>query len=237
MKKKIHLLSIFLIPLFFISIVAVSMPFAKSQQQAPLPDSQQPPPPQPPTKPKSEFWDLELERITVKGKSYSPGQKDDVQVKVGENVTIRCYYTMKTISIGDITQSDAQYWGSGNFAFKIATGIGLTFGLVKIDTKKLPKFAYEDVQDWKNYMNSNAHKTWTGYTVFQWTPKAEHVGKQGLLVLCNADNKNDIKEPDENNNSVFDIGPYVSFIVKHKIIAPGTFKDKIEGNKSRKQER
>jgi hypothetical protein len=227
MKKSGNLITTIFITVFFVTIVAVSNPFAKSQQQVPLPESQQPPLSQTLPKPKSEFWDLELDRIEVKGTSYSQGQKADIQVLVGENVTIRCYYKMKTISIGDITLYDAQYWGSGNFTFKIATGIGF-LEPIKIDTKKLPKFTYEDVQDWQQYMNNNAHKTWTGYTVYQWTPKAEHVGKKGLLILCTVDNKNDIKEPDEENNSVLDIGPYVSFVVKHKIIPQNIHKKRFE---------
>ena len=236
MKKRVNVITIILITVFFIIIVTVSTPFAKSQQQTPLPDSQQPPPSQTLPKPKPEFWDLELDRIEVKGKSYTQGQKADIQVLVGENITIRCYYKIKTTNIGDITLYDAQYWGSGNFTFKIATGIGFLES-IKIDTKKLPKFTYDDVQDWQQYMNNNAHKTWTGYTVYQWTPQAKHVGKKGLLVLCTVDNKNDIKETDEENNSVLDIGPYVSFVVKHKIIAPEIYKKKIEDNKLRKQER
>lgn len=236
MKKKINLMPIVFVILLLFSVDYIENNRATASEKAPLPDSQQPPPLKTWQKPKPEFWDLELERVVVKSKSYYKGQQADVQVTVGETVLFKCYYKMKTIPIGDITKADAQYWGSGNHNFKIATGIGF-LEAVKTDTKKLPAFTYANVENWRTYMKNGSPKVWHGYVTNQWKPEAKHVGKKGLTVLCTVDNKSNIKETDEDNNSVLKIGPYVTFVVKYKIIAPGINKKKLETKPLRRKVR
>lgn len=217
MKTKTSLITIFMIVLFLMSINVVATSLAKPPMQN-VPESeqtqQQLPPTQIEAKAKEEFWDLEVDHFVINGKSFpfpnDWSQAEKISVTVGETVTFRSYYTLKTVPIGDITGIDAKYWGSGNFTYRIDGGMFFSGPYsvqeYKTLTRSLPKFTYEDVQQWKQSMQSNARKTWTSYLVYNWTPQMEHVGKDNIWFHFQLDGgfgAGAIKETDEHNNGNF----------------------------------
>jgi len=230
MKKKMSLIAIFVILLFLVSITVVSTPFAKPPQQV-VPKSQQQPPPstQIEVKAKEKFWDLEIDHFVINGKSFPfPNdfyKAEKIYVKVGQTVTFKSYYTIKTIPIGDITGADAKYWGSGNFMYLIAGGMFFagppSAQEYKTLTRSLPKFTAEDVQQWKQSMQSTARKTWTSYLVYTWTPQMKHIGKDDIYFHFSVDSFFAIKETDESNNGNFASTGVVAKIIVSPAIAPG----------------
>lgn len=227
MKKRISLLAIFLIALFLVSITIVSTPFAKSRQNEPLPKSQQPPPSQDvrvqrAQKPKPVFWDLEVDKVIINGQSlsypFTKGSTPTIHVKVGEPVNCTCYYKIKTIPITDITGSDAAYWGSGKFSYRICAQIyekpNFFFSVKwKCLNRKLPKFTYEDIKNWPIVMGSTSRKTWTSYLEYNWIATAEYVGYNNLMFTFWVDDYDTIKETDEDNNGEAAIDRHVAWIV------------------------
>jgi len=226
MEKRISVISIFLIVLFLIAITAASTSFARSQQNEPLPKSQQPPPSkdvrvQRAQKPKSEFWDLEVDKVIINGQSLSyprpSGPAPTIHVKVGEPVNCKCYYKIKTIPISDITGSDAKHWGSGNFSYRICAQIYEIpdfFSSVEWTclNRKLPKFTYEDVKNWP-LVSRKSRKTWTSYLEYNWIATAEYVGNNSLMFTFWVDDHDTIKETDEDNNGEAAYDRHVALIV------------------------
>ena len=60
--------------------------------------------------------------------------------------------------------------------------------------------------------------TWVYPVSFKWTPKMEDIGKEGFMALYTLDNQNDIKEFNEDNNSILEVGPYITIIVTSPIM-------------------
>ena len=125
MKKGMMAMTIVAALSFLISIGAVSTSFSKQAGQT-VPKSQQQQSPTLQEKehvvqvPKNKFWDLEADRMVVKGQVVKKGGgHHTIYVKVGETVTFHCYYKMKTIPVRDITKADTNFWGSGNRQFNI----------------------------------------------------------------------------------------------------------------------
>lgn len=245
MKTRISLITILVIALFLISTTVVATSFAKPQQTEPLPQSQQQPPStQIEVKAKEEFWDLEVDHFVIKGKSFpfpnDFNKAEKIYVKVGETVTFRSYYTIKTIPIGDITGADAKHWGSGNFMYKISGGMFFagppSAQEYKTLTRHVPTFTAEDVQQWKQSMQSTARKTWTSYLVYTWTPQMKHIGKDDIYFHFSVDSFLAIKETDEGNNGNFASRGIVAKIIVSPAIAPG-YKKKLEDNRYKQKER
>lgn len=136
-------------------------------------------------------------------------------MKVGETVTVKCYYKMKTINVCDITSADAAYWGSGNFTFRVQTAILYSLDEIELNktiTKRLPKFTYEDIQKWQKIMRSTAQKIWNGDMTVSWTPTMEHNGKQ-FVVLAGV-SPNGFEETSGGNNDTLSVGPSIGIVVK-----------------------
>lgn len=185
MKKRIMAITIVVALSFLVSISAVSTSFSKQAVQT-VPKSQQQQPPTVQEKehvvqaPKDKFWDLEVDRIEVKGQVIKKGGgHHTIHVKVGETVTFHCYYKMKTIPVKDITKADTNYWGSGNLQFNIRFRVASTTYSIEPKTsfknRNLPHFTWEDVKKWQRITRSPGGKTWTDEVSFLWTPGAEYV--------------------------------------------------------------
>lgn len=216
MKKRVNVTTIILITVFYITIVAVSTPFAKSQQRTPLPDSQQPPPSrqegiQRAQLPKSEFWDLAVDYCIINGEfvDISPCDMNSpasISVKVGQIVNFKCYYKVITIPVADITKADATHWGSGNLTYKNLSTVLISSNgpEAKQEMKSLPHFTWADVTKWQASMKqgmadvtkwqpSKNKKVWKDNMVFTWTPTQQNIGT--AVFYFNVDHGNVIKEP------------------------------------------
>ena len=215
MKKRIMVIALWVI----FSIFTVSISFSKPPV-APIPETQQVPNAQriKVQKPKDEFWDLKVDRFTINGKSFSFGTDDflrevpTVNITVGKPVAVKVYYKMKTIPVGNITEGDAQYWGSG---IKFDNFVGITDKTrvpIKRFTKSLPKFTFGDIQNW--FIKMQGCKSWTSYVTFQFTPIKEYVGSNGWLMLhFGLDSKGTINETNEDNNCNHAMNTLASFNV------------------------
>ena len=156
--------------------------------------------------PKNKFWDLEADRIVVKGQVVKKGGgHHTIYVKVGETVTFHCYYKMKTITVKDITKADANFWGSGNRQFNIRFRVAsTTYSIepkISYKYKALPHFTWEDVEKWQNSPRSSGGKTWNKEVSFLWTPGAEFV-ETYITAEYNLDYNNVISETHEGNNGL-----------------------------------
>jgi len=223
----------------YISILIVSISFAKPPV-APIPETQQVPNTKrvKVQKPKDEFWDLKVDRFTINGKSYSYGTDDfsreipTVNITVGKPVAVKVYYKMKTIPVGNITEGDAQYWGSG---IKFENVVGITDTALipaKTITKSLPKFTFGDIQNW--HIKMQGRKSWTSYVAFQFTPIKEYVGSNGWPALhFSLDSKGHINETNEDNNCNHALNALAGFNVRPDF---GPARKKIRIDKIRKQE-
>jgi len=209
MKKRIIVIAICVAFSFLVSIGAVSTSFSKQAVQT-VPKSQQQQSPTVQEKehvvqaPNDKFWDLEVDRIEVKGQIIKKGGgHHTIHVKVGETVTFHCYYKMKTIPVRDITKADANYWGSGNLQFKVRFRVGsTTYSIepkISYKNKNLPHFTWEDVKKWQRSIRSPGSKTWTDEVSFSWTPGAEYV-EAYITVEYYLDYDHVIPETHEGNN-------------------------------------
>lgn len=215
MKKRINLITIFIITLFFVSIIAVSTPLAKSQQRTPVPDSQQPPPTRPEGTqraqlPKSEFWDLAIDHCIINGEfvDISPcdPNSESISVKVGQIVNFKCYYNIITIPVTNITKADAAYWGSGNLTYKNLSSVLIVNDPPepKQEWRNLPHFTWADVTKWQTSIiqadvtksqtsMKQSRKVWKDNMTFTWTPTQQNIGAAGFYF--DVDHGNVIKEP------------------------------------------
>jgi hypothetical protein len=222
MKKGMMEIAMCVVLSFLVSVIAVSISFAARATQT-APKSQQ----QPSTvqikdqiKAKDKFWDLEFDRLEVKGFVIKKGGGNKtINVKVGENVQFRAYYKVKTIPIGDITEADANYWGSGKFLYtnhllivnhKVQGNNYIRLFDTNIST---PKFTRYDVIHWKKILATTARKTWNEESVFQWNPAADCVGHNVYINCVCVDWYKKIPETDEPNNGFVDSDLLVTFIV------------------------
>jgi hypothetical protein len=176
---------------------------------------------------KTTFWDLAVDRFIVQGQSFAfandYNQAKIINVKVGDTVNCQCFYKVQTINLGDITSTDAAHWGTGNFTYKIAGGLFFpgppSRQEYKIQSRKLPKFTYADVESWKSTLGAGAKKEWNETLVYNWTAKSEHIGKT-LYLHFDVDSFFSIKETDEQNNGSFSSSGLVAkFVVTPKILA------------------
>ena len=188
MKKGMIVVTLFSILFFLVSLSAVSTSFSRPPTKV-LPKSQQ----QPSTgqikdqiKAKDKFWDLAIvDQCFINGVKYSG---KTINVKVGEAVTFNCDYKVITIPVHDITIADAAYWGSGNLTYKnIANVYSPLEGIIgeeKQETRKLPKFTWEDVKKWQKSIKKPGRKTWIENMVFTWTPLSHlHIGEFFVFKL------------------------------------------------------
>lgn len=223
MKKGKMVITIVAALVFLVSVIAVSAAFAARATQT-APKSQQ----QPSTiqtkqqvMPKNKFWDLEFDRLEVKGFVIKKGGGNKtINVKVGENVTFKAYYKVKTLPIGDITEADANYWGSGKFLYTNHLLIvnhdaqGNNYIRLFDTNRSLPQFTWQNVQGWKRGGGkSNDPKIWTELSVFQWNPGADCVGHNVYINCVCVDWYKNIPETNEPNNGFVDSDLLVTFIV------------------------
>ena len=172
-------------------------------------------------KPKEKFWDLEFDRLEVKGVVIKKGGGNKtINVKVGENVQFKAYYKVKTIPVGDITEADAMYWGSGKFLYSnyllIINHTAQGNNPIHLfDTNKsLPQFTWQNVQGWKRGIGKgNNPKIWNESSVFQWTAGPECVGSNVYMNCFCVDWYKKIPETNEPNNGFVDSDLLVTFIV------------------------
>jgi len=232
MKKGMMVMTMVVALSFLVSVSAVSPSFAKQATQT-APTTKQQAPAQSPeiqkqqfpkdlyVKFKSQFWDLEFDKLIVKGVVIKKGGGNKtINVKVGENVQFKAYYKVKTLPIGDITEADANYWGSGKFLYTnylliINHDAQGNKNIHLFDTNRsLPKFTWQNVQGWKRGgLKKNDPKTWTELSVFQWTAGAECVGSNVYINCVCVDWYKNIPETNEPNNGFVDSDLLVTFIV------------------------
>jgi hypothetical protein len=181
MKKGIQVLAIAVALSALVSMIAVASLFAveatktgptpKQVPQSPQTKFEQPK--ETAQQPKQVFWDLEADHCVVNNVFLSKGScvpsvYNSIIAKMGQPVTITCYYKVKTIPIYDITEADAIGWGKG----KTYT-ICYTDPINKNETRTLPKFDWQDVQRWKRSAGkNNAPKIWTESMAISWTAAA-----------------------------------------------------------------
>jgi hypothetical protein len=236
MKKGMPIITIVVALSFLVSMIAVAPLFAAQAtkttpttkqvpQQGP---TQAPQTPQTPTvkspatptktyeKAKSVFWDLEFDRLEVKGVVLK-GIKEEktIDLNPGETVTFKIYYKLKTPPVKEITEADVKRWGSGSLTYRNYVKINLYEMIVESNgkagtdrfkyvdlygVKSLPKFTWEDVMRWK-ILNKGKN----GPSVFnietssiQWTPLETtcYANIQAIAV----DEPPTINETDEWNN-------------------------------------
>jgi hypothetical protein len=215
MKKGMLVMAIVAALSFLVLVIAVASAVAKQATQTPPTSKQQPQQGTVQTVlPKSAFWDLEPGSITVKGQVIKKGGGDHtINVKVGETVTFKCTYRMKTIPVGNITAADAKFWGSGNLPFKNRLEVYQFQVGSKYYYKDgiLPKFTYEDVKNW--HLKPPVGKAWNEEVVFQWTSGAEYVGKQYISVIYVLDVNHVITETNEQNNGINTAGGLLYIVV------------------------
>ena len=230
MKKGMMVMAMLVALSFLVSISAVSPSFAKpasqttptSKQQAPAqtpatqsPQTQKsqftPPKDQQYSPAKAKFWGFELDHCVVTGNNLNPCNAE-INIKQGAPLTGTCYYKVKTITINEITEWDANRWGKGKSYLVRAALINCEdsskfFG--KDETRKLPLFTWRDVQKWKSAGQGNAPKIWTERFDFIWIPTKAQTGK--YLFTFQSDAKNEIEEydgrPNNNCTGVINITP------------------------------
>ena len=242
MKKGMIVMTIVIVLSFLVSLCAVA-PAVAAQATKTSPTSKQQAAPSTQiveqTKAKDKFWDIVVDHFIIKGNSFAFAndyyQAKIINVTVGETVNCQCFYKVKTITIGDITKADASYWGSGN-SYKIAGGLFFpgppSQQEYKIETRKLPKFTYADVQLWKNQLGINGKKEWNESLVYSWTAKPEHVGKS-MYLHFSVDSFLNIKETDEQNNGNFGSSGLVAkfTVIPYKVSPKDIPKETLEKNK------
>ena len=190
MKKIISFVTIFLISYFLSSSMAD--PVCGQRRERVLSPVHQ------------KFWDLEVVYVEVKGIKYfkpdsnaSGDKKYELHVKVGQTVTFKCHYNIKTINRSSITERDAKYWGTGKHKYMTNVGIYLTPSALKA-TYSLPAFNYDDA---KSGRATHRYLQWRRKTVFNWVPKISDVGKY-IALYYKVDWKKSINEFDETNNDI-----------------------------------
>ncbi len=202
MKKVMVVMTIIAALSFLVSMIAVSPSFAKQATKT-LPTATQ----QTPAKvavaqmPKAKFWDLELDHCVIKS-GANPCTSTTINLKWGTPFNGTCFYKVKTYyPINDITEADAKAWGKGKSYMIIAymgNGPDVSKFFKKEETRTLPKFTWQDVQQWKNTGQVSAPKIWTERLDFSWHPTKEQIGTWSFGFSL--DVNGDINEYLENNN-------------------------------------
>jgi hypothetical protein len=214
MKKWMMVMTIVAVLSFLVSVIAVT-PSGAAEAIKTRPTTKQ----APTTKqftgqkqmvqtPKEKFWDLEVDHCDVNNRNIcSKGYNLEGPWEV------RCFYKVKTIPIGDITEADANYWGSGK-SYTISaswTTHDKKISLRKEDSIRTPQFTWEDVLAWKrSAVRKNAPKVWTEKLEFTWhasdDPTHNYLkdflltkGDHSFLFLV--DKNNGIEEYVERNNT------------------------------------
>jgi hypothetical protein len=225
MKKGMMAMTMVVALSFLVSIVAVSPSFAKQADQTTSTKNQQPgqTPTNPPSSQQSpstpaskihqlptlKFWGLAVDHCVANGVfELSNSASNTFKVKVGQPVTIVCYYKIKTIPISDITEADVAYWGSGK-SYTIAASIvnasaNTNIPFKKEEARNLPKFTWRDVLRWKRSAGANnpfKNKIWTEHMTITWSPSLLNIGTN--LFGFGVDTKNDIEEFDGHANNGF----------------------------------
>ncbi len=197
MKKGMLVMAIVVALSFPVSMIAVSPLFAAQapkttpttkQQGATQEGSPQQAPTQktPPQFSKNKemvhtkFWTFEIKRCLMNGTNvfdYSTSN-NPLDVNLGP-LTIKCYYTVKTPPIDEITEADATAWGRGvgksyhnRALLEHQTPSSSTCGLIKEDAKPTPIFTWSDVQRWKKSRSGggNIVHMWGETMDFTWNP-------------------------------------------------------------------
>ncbi len=182
MKKVMMVMEIFAALSFLVSMIAVAplfaakathtIPTSKQQtQQGPAQAPQTPTVKSPAAstktyeKPKSVFWDLEVDRRCVaNGVTLDPVvTAADYKIPLLNNKIVgKCFYKVKTPPVNEITEADVKKWGSGNLTYfggVSVSGVGPVPCKIQV-AKTLPKFTWEDVQRWKKIVTGNSPKIW-----------------------------------------------------------------------------
>jgi hypothetical protein len=179
MKKGLLVMTIVVVLSFLASMIAVSPSgAAQATKTTPTTRQQTPTPSQSQVyeKAKDKFWSLGNDHCVINGVSVSmnPSTLVTINAKVGQPVTFKSYYKVKTIPIGDITSADAKHWGSGNFTYnnrlRLITGDYAHILKEQTIPKSPPKFTWDDAKNWKKFLMATACKAWTEQMVLTWTP-------------------------------------------------------------------
>jgi hypothetical protein len=210
MKKAMLVMSILVASSFLFSLIAVA-PSISEQVTQPTGSTTTPMSKQQGTVqtsvakqlPKEKFCDLEVDHCVLNGASVqgnyssaspSPANCCAATVKVGQTANLICYYKVKTPPINSITEADVSAWGTGK-----SYRVDLVYPPNKSENKTLPQFTWEDVTHWKRAGHGTTPKIWSLSIWLTFTPEqadANHV--RGFWFFVDA--KNEIKEPNENNN-------------------------------------
>ncbi len=203
MKKGMMVMTIVVALVFLVSMIAVAPSVAKqvtktqptSKQQTQqgtvqTPASQgvnKPADFKPPVyeKAKEKFWGLEADHCVANGVLLNTNSK--LTVKVGQPVIFKCYYKVKTITINDITEADANYWGKGK-SYTIGTYVGnlnnSNAQFKKEEIRTLPKFNWQVARSWKKGGQGNAPKVWDEIMACTWTPTQQYLGDTNMFHFC-----------------------------------------------------
>jgi hypothetical protein len=202
MKKRVMVMTILLALSFLVSMIAVVPSFAPVQ----TPATQKPkiltkPNPAVYQLPKEKFWALEFDRCDVNGVKWN-ATSSKLNVQVGQPVTFRCWYKIKTSPVSDITEADAAKWGKGNYSYTLRTQVNNLDShaeFKKEEIRSLPKFTWSDVQQWKHGGWGSAPKGWEISQECKWTPDSAYLGDANAFHFC-VDCANVIEEYDGGQN-------------------------------------
>jgi hypothetical protein len=162
------------------------------------------------------FWDLEFDCLEVKGVRIKNGMgHKTITAKPGEDVTFTAHYKVKTPPIKDITEADANYWGSG----KGYTPYYLLLTIYNVPPchapysnaetpplQQLPKFTWAEVQQWKTAGLGNTPKIWTENVEIKWHVPDDQVAHNSYFYVFYIDPFKKVSETNEDNNGFNDPG-------------------------------
>lgn len=140
-------------------------------------------------KAKEKFWELEVDNCIV---GYIQGFNPcnaTIDLPRGQ-LTIKCFYKVKTIPVGDISLADVAKWGTGkSYTIKASIVNDNTHKSLKEEkTKKLPQFTWADVQQWKSSGQGDNPKEWNEMLYFTWQATPEYSGANAFSFVLDTAN-------------------------------------------------
>jgi len=221
MKNGMMVMTIVVALSFLVSISAVSPSFAKTATQTTPTSKQQPqgtaqtpatqspqtqksqftPPKDQQSSPaKAKFWDFEKNYCSVNGINvFWTNPVSNINVKQAQSITITCYWNVKTPPIKEITEADANYWGTGK-SYRTCYSIGGEGGGDYYNTMTTPKFTWSDVKKWQTGPFAKNHpQIWTEKRAYSLAPTMQ---KRGVVFWPNPSGGQAIPEIDFWNNFI-----------------------------------
>jgi hypothetical protein len=182
------------------------------------------------------FFDLKVLKIGVFCKNDSsfgefvyfphgtPQGTKDVYLIPDKTYCIYCYYLIDSPLKAQIREIDANYWGSGKFAFDVDLSIRPPYWCdapciaktKKVNTFYTPKFTWAEVQTW-----TGGGKGWSASgTLVEWKPSKEDIGKSFIPACKIFPRNNDWQDTDYLNNTETDF-PVIHVVAAKLKVKPG----------------